>query len=133
MAVSLAGIELPRDVEWTDEFGWLPTAAQVDVTCGGSLVVEESAQLAGRPITLRGVFSGSRGYALAPRTVIKALHALASEPQAAPMPLLLEDGRSFDVRFRHHDGVAFEAQPARHIAPHEDSDLYAFTLRLMVV
>lgn len=133
MPVSLANIVLPSDVEWVDEFGWLPTAAQVDVTCGGSLVIEESVQLAGRPITLRGVFSGRSGFAVTTRAVIKSLYALASTPRAAPMALLLEDGRTFNVRFRHSDGLAFGAEPVRHIAPQQDDDLYAFTLRLMEV
>lgn len=133
MAVTLGDITLPADVEWTDEFGWLPTAAQVEVTCGGSVLVEESVQLAGRPITLRGVFEGGRGYATATRAVVKALHALAGAVQAEPLLLTLEDGRTFDVRFRHQDAPAFEATPIKHIAPHDDADLYAFTLRLMEV
>ncbi|WP_101927007.1 MULTISPECIES: hypothetical protein [Luteimonas] len=131
MACRLGTIDLPDDVEWMDEFKWVPTAQQVEVTCGGALIVEEDAQLAGRPITLRGVFDGRIGWALPTRAVIKQLHALASTPLAAPLELLLEDGRTFNVRFRHDDGVPLEADPLRHIAPHIDDDYYAFTLRLM--
>ena len=134
MAVTLGAISLPGDVEWIDEFGWLPTASQVEVTCGGSLVVEESKQLAGRPITLRSVFNaGDEHYATTTRAVIKALYALASEPRGDPLLLTLEDARTFEVRFRHQDDLAFEATPSHHIAPHDDADLYAFTLRLMQV
>lgn len=131
MPCRLGTIDLPDDVEWVDEFKWSPVAQQVEVTCGGSLIVEEDAQLKGRPITLRGVFEGRTGYALPTRAVIKALHALAAVPRAAPLPLLLEDGRTFSVRFRHGDGAPLEAEPIRHIAPHDDADYYAFTLRLM--
>lgn len=133
MPYTLGAVQLPMDVEWTDEFGWLPTAQQVDVTIGGSLIVEESKQLAGRPITLRGVFDSSPGYAVATRAVIKALYALADDPLVSPLLLTLEEGQTFNVRFRHHDGLAVEASALKHIAPHDDADLYAFTLRLMEV
>ena len=62
---TLGAITLPGDLEWIDEFSWSPVGQQVDVTLGGSLIVEESAQLAGRPITLRTGQSGnplSSGY-----------------------------------------------------------------------
>lgn len=131
MACRLGAIDLPEDVEWVDEFKWSPVAQQVEVTCGGALIIEESAQLKGRPITLRGAFDGRAGFALPTRAVIKALYALASTPRSAPLQLLLEDGRTFNVRFRYTDGAPLEAEPLRHIAPHIDTDYYAFTLRLM--
>ena len=134
MAVTLGAITLPGDVEWVDEFGWLPTANQVEIAWSGSLIVEESKQLAGRPITLRGVFNaGDEHYGTTTRAVVKAIHALASDVLGAPLLLTLEDARTFNVRFRLQDEPAFEATPARHIAPHDDADLYAFTLRLMQV
>lgn len=131
--ITLSAITLPGDMEWVDEFGWLPTAASVEVTLGGALVVEESAQLAGRPITLEGRMEGQRGFALVTRAVVLALRSLAAAPLAAPMELTLADGRTFDVRFRHHDGLAVEAKPMKHIAPQYSTDLYALTLRLIEV
>lgn len=134
MSVLLASIELPGDLRWSDEFGWLPTASQVEVACNGALWVEESAQLAGRPITLEsGTDSRGRPWAVVQRSTVAALRALAAAPQASPLALVLEDERSFNVRFRHHDGTAVEATPIRHIAPHVDADLYHITLRLMQV
>jgi hypothetical protein len=134
VAITLATITLPADLEWTDEFDWLPTSQQVDIAMSGALIVEESAQLAGRPITLEGRLDGSVGFALIPRSTVSALVALASTPRATPMSLLLEDGRTFDVLFRHgQDGPAVEAHAMKHIAPHVDDDLYTITLRLMQV
>lgn len=133
MTVQLAAVALPADLQWSDEFTWLPTAHQVELACDGALIVEESAQLAGRPITLEGRMEGSTGFALVSRATVTALRALASAPQLVPLSLLLEDGRTFDVRFRHGDGAAVEAKPMKHIAPHEDADLYSLTLRLMQV
>lgn len=133
MTVQLGTVVLPDDLQWIDEFGWLPTAQQVEIAADGALIIEESAQLAGRPITLEGRMDGNTGFALVTRATVAALRALAAAPVAAPLVLQLEDGRVFDVRFRHGDGVAVEAKPMKHVAPHEDTDLYSLTLRLMQV
>lgn len=134
MAIQLDTITLPADMEWTDEFTWLPTAQQIEFAGNGALIIEESAQLAGRPITLEGRMEGRIGFALVPRATVSALRALAATPRNAPLALALEDGRSFNVMFRHGtDGAAVEAHAMKHIAPHEDADLYAITLRLMQV
>lgn len=134
MSISLGLIELPGDLRWSDEFTWLPTVSQVDLACNGAVWVEESAQISGRPITLEsGADGGSRPWAVVPRATVVALHALASVTHADPLLLVLEDERSFNVRFRHQDGPAVEARPLRHIVPHQVDDLYHITLRLMEV
>jgi hypothetical protein len=131
MAVRLGTIELPRDMRWADEFTWLPTAAQVELACNGALWVEESAQLAGRPVTLESGTDSRGVWAVVPRTTVEACHALASTPRATPLTLELEDGRALTVRFRHQEGApAVEATPVQHIAPHVGADLYHLTLRL---
>lgn len=131
-SVSAGTVTLPGDMQWTDEFAWLPTAAQVEVACNGAVLVEESAQLAGRPITLEGRMDGNTGFAIPTRAVINALRAMAAVPRQSALTLTLEDGRTFAVRFRHGDG-AFEARPIKHIVPAQDADLYSLTLRLMEV
>lgn len=128
---TLDDIELPGDLEWIDEFDWSPVAAQTEVTLGGSLLVEESAQLAGRPITLRTGQAGSTLWGVVPRSTVLALQALANTPRDTPMTLTLPDERTFDVLFRHTE-LAVEARPQRHVWPPEDTDLYLLTLRLQV-
>lgn len=132
MALRLGTIELAPDMRWSDEFRWLPTASQVDVASDGALWVEETARRAGRPITLESGTDNAGHWGVASRATIEALHALASTPRQAPLVLELEDGRTFDVRFRHADS-AIEAEPITHIAPHIGSDQYHLTLRLMQV
>lgn len=134
MSITLGLIELPGDLRWSDEFTWLPTVSQVELACNGAVWVEESAQLSGRPITLESGTDNSRlHWAVVSRATVGALHALASVTHATPLVLVLEDERSFNVRFRHQDGPAVEARPLRHIAPHIAGDLYHITLRLMQV
>lgn len=132
MALRLGAIDLPADMRWADEFDWLPTASQVSVASDGAVWIEESAQRAGRPITLESGTDGAGHWGTTTRDVVTALYALASVPRQTPLALELEDGRTFDVRFRHADR-AIEAQPITHIAPHVGADHYHLTLRLMQV
>lgn len=125
--ITLDTISLPGDLEWTDEFTWVPTAQTVEIAFSGALIIEESAQLAGRPITLQGDFAWIQ------RSVIADLWALASTPLAAPLVLTLADERVLNVRFRFADGAPIEARPVRQLAPAIDTDVYTLTLRLMQV
>lgn len=133
MAITLDDITLPGDMLWTDEFRWSPVAQQVDVTTGGSMLVEESAQLAGRPITLVANRGDDGGYVWLERSTLVALQALCNAPLDDAILLTLHDGRTFNVRFRYGDGAPVEADPVQQIAPYIDSDAYTLTLRLMQV
>ena len=133
MSITLGAVELQGDMQWVDEYRWSAVAQQVEIASDGALWIEESAQQAGRPITLEAQFSGSVGFALPTRAVIAQLHALAATPLLAPLLLTLEDGRTFNVRFRYGDGVPVEAVPIKHIVPAQDDDLYTLTLRLLQV
>lgn len=132
--ITLAGVTLPGDLDWPDEFEWGPVTQQVDVSTAGALLIEESAQAVGRPITLRSGNNGNQWWGLVTREIVLDLQALAATPrgQAAAMTLVLEDAREFDVLFRHGDG-GMEARPVSPVAPAVDSDLYAITLRLITV
>jgi hypothetical protein len=131
---SLASVALPDDLEWPDEWSWSPVSQAVSVSIGGSLIVEEQAQLAGRPITLRSNQAGDDYWALATLTTVQALQALANtaRTQSSPMALTLPDGRTTTVLFRHGE-LGFEARPWKHIVPAEAADLYLITLRLQAV
>ena len=129
---TLGDITLPDDLQWIDEFDWLPVSQQVEVSTGGSLIVEEFGQLTGRPITLEGRMDGNVGFAMIRRDVLLALRTLAATPRTTPLLLTLDDERTFNVLFRHGDGeAALVAKPLKHIVPAEAADLYSITLRLM--
>lgn len=132
MALRLGTIDLPADMRWSDEFTWLPTASQVDIASDGALWIEESAQRAGRPITLESGTDSSAHWGVTTRATVVALRVLASEPRQTPLLLEMEDGRTFNVRFRHADQAVI-AEPITHIAPHVAADYYHLTLRLMEV
>jgi hypothetical protein len=126
---TLGGVSLPLDMEWIDRDSWSPVAQQTEVTLGGSVIAEESAQLAGRPITLRTWQSGNTAAGTITRAQLDLLQALARAARDTPMTLVLADGGTWSVYFRHGD-TAVDARPWRHVWPVEATDLYLLTLRL---
>jgi len=113
MTTRLAGIDLPDDLQWTDEFTGHGVGQQITPTITGALVVEETTQSKGRPITLAG-----NGHAWVPRATVEALAALAATPVADGATLLLEwtDGRTFDVVFDRSRGPGFSAREVRRLS-----------------
>lgn len=135
--ITLAGIELPGDLYWSDEFtSWkVGQAARVSLT--GALIVHQSALQAGRPITLESQQEGNNWVGWLTLVQLEALRALEADPLAGPFTLVMPahntGTRSFQVMFR-RDGVkAIEARPVRFISPYVDGDVYAATIRLMEI
>lgn len=138
MTASLAGIELPYDIQWADEFTAWKVGQLVKVTLTGALEIQESALQAGRPITLRGFDDGGMRYvAPIPLSTLNALRALEETAGGANLTLILpaagDTTRTFTVRFRRTDGAAIEATPIKYIVPAESADYFLATLRLIQV
>jgi len=131
---SLGGVALPDDLEWIDEFDGGPVAQQIEISLAGALIVEESTRLAGQRITLRSNQSGNNYWALAQRSTVLLLQSMVSvaRTQSSPMALVLPDGRTCDVLFRHGE-TGFSARPWKHIVPQQATDLYLIELRLIAV
>lgn len=100
-AITLGGVTLPDDLQWTDEYAWSPVARASTYSLTGVLIVEEAAKQAGQPITLGGE------HAWVHLSILTALRALAATPGWTG-PLVLADEREFTVAFR-EDGVTAEA------------------------
>jgi hypothetical protein len=138
MTASLAGIELPEDIQWADEFTAWKVGQVIRPTLTGALVVQEAALQAGRPITLQGFDDGGNRY-VAPLTLatLNALRALEETAGGSDMTLILpaagDTTRSFTVRFRRTDGPAIEARPLKYQVPAENADRFLATIRLIQV
>ena len=138
MTASLAGVELPDDIQWPDEYTAWKVGQIIRPTLTGALVVQEAAMQAGRPITLQGFDDGGSRY-VAPVTLatLNALRALEEAAGAASMALVLpaagDSTRSFTVRWRRTDGPAIEARPIKYQIPAEAGDWFLATLRLIQV
>jgi hypothetical protein len=129
----LGDIELPGDLEWTDEYRWSPVGQQVSRTLTGALVIQASAMQAGRPITLEA--KGDNHVWLA-KSVIDELRTVLAPP-GATLTLTLVDGRTFTVTGRHHEAVPFEAEQVMFMATADtglrDMLPYTLILRLMQI
>ncbi|HHA2511093.1 hypothetical protein [Stenotrophomonas maltophilia] len=135
--ILLAGIELPADLQWTDEFTAWRVGQQVRNSLNGAMIVQESARQAGRPITLQTTRDGTAYVGVVALPIVRALQASESEARMSPLELVMPahngGDRTFQVRWRRVDGPAIEVEPTRFAVPALDSDLFSITLRLMTV
>jgi len=121
-------IELPDDLHWVDEFDWSPVAQSAEYTLGGCLVIEESAKLAGRPITLGGAHD-DMGWVT--RETVLALQGRRNIP-GRTFTLTLKDARTFTVVFRQSD-TPITAVPVLAWNQTESGHWYSLALRFMEV
>lgn len=121
------------DLHWQDEFAdGSDLVGQVErVTVTGALVIQASAQQAGRRMTLGGGRTQSAYWGCITRAEVEALRALAAQPGQI-FNVQLADGRQFQAVFR-RDGPAVTAEPLTVRTPAQDSDFYLPTIRLTLV
>lgn len=135
--ILLAGIELPADLQWIDEFTAWRVGQQVKTSLTGARIVQESALQAGRPITLQTQREGDAYIAPVSLEVLRQLQASEEQPRTGSLQLLMpaHNGgeRSFPVRWRRTEGAALEATPINYAVPALDGDYFSITLRLMTV
>lgn len=125
--ISLNAIQLPAALQWVDEFNWQPVAQSARRTLAGGLVLQESALVAGRPVTLQS----RPDSAWMTRAVLEQLYALAAV--AGHIYPLQIRGASHSVRFNYGDGTAIEAEPLFPMADPQATDYYLVTIKLITV
>lgn len=132
--IIIGPLEIPGDLQWIDEFAQGSDLVGQDVTVSltGALIVQASAQQAGRKLTLQGRLESNVGFAPVTLATLKSLRALAAVPGEVYTVTLL-DGRTFSAMFRRDDGPAVEAAPLNNIAPIDDADYYFPTIRMILV
>jgi hypothetical protein len=126
MSIVLDGVDLPKDLEWQDEFDWTPVSQNKEVFLSGTLVVEEAAQNKGRPITLYGGANAS----WVTRSTVLALYALAQSP--ANVMTLNYHGTEYSVMWSRSE-IPIEAKPVQRIMNPGPDHKYYITLRLFEV
>lgn len=123
---TLAAIEIPEDVWWTDEFDWTTHAQSVTRSLTGARIVQIGLKQKGRPITLS---SNERGGWVS-RSLVLALQTQRAAA-ATPLTLTLADGRSFTVA--HDLERPFIAAPLHPAADLGATSPYRITLPLVEV
>jgi hypothetical protein len=126
---TLNGIHIPAGCRWIDEFDWTPVESSVERSVSGALIIDQSARLAGRPITLQA--SDNAGWYGMTRAVVAQLYTLASQT-GQTHALILADGRQFDVVFSPGEEAISAAPLADTETPSVDWP-YIITLRLITV
>lgn len=135
--ITLAGITLPGDLIWSDEFNSWKVGQARKTSLTGALILHVGTLQSGRPITLETTQEGDNWVAPVRLDVLRALQELEEDPDAEPLELVMPEHnagtRTFSVAFRRDEGSAIEARPIRNISPAIDADYYALTLRLIQV
>ncbi len=131
MPVTLAGIALPDDLQWVDEFAGFGVGQNITPTLTGSLLVEEFGQTEGRPITLE-----AGGASWMERQAVQQLEALVATPLGDDQTLAFVwgDGRTFDVVFDRSRDNGFRAVELRRLAAEAQTDKhkYLITISLLI-
>jgi len=130
-SVVLDGASLPV---WVDEFGrGSDLVGQVEsVSITGALVIQASAQQAGRRLTLQGRREGNRVIGAVSRAELNALRALSQVPDAT-YTVVLHDCREFEAMFRRTDGPAVEGEDVLDQQPVDAGDYLIPTIRMVLV
>jgi hypothetical protein len=127
--MTLDGITLPEGLTWSDRYDWTPVVQTVSVSVTGTVIVQEGAQTAGRPITLT---AAGETHCWTTKSVIDQLYALTGEAGRV-MTLEIEPGDQRQVMWR-RDRAPIEARPVLEVTDPDDGTLYVLAaLRLMEV
>lgn len=123
-------IVLPPGLIWTDELTWTPVTSTYSYSLDGSLFVEQSRKLSGRPITLES--QEDMGWVT--RETVLALQSIAATI-GSTMMLHLEkppDTRVFRVAMM-TEGSPISSLPIKRIPQFDPKDWFSLTLRLIEV
>jgi hypothetical protein len=137
MPLLLDAIELPEDLNWSDEHAPWQVGQTLKKSLTGALIFQEAAMQAGRPITLQSTINGSKTVGVVTRTTLLALKAKAAiaagDDMVLSVPQFSGPDANYNVRWNHEAGDVIEATPWKFIVPPSPDDLYTITLRLIEV
>lgn len=124
MAFTLNAIALQdNDTIWTDEWSHTAVKQDVGISLGGRQQIQESSKIKGRPITLFSQWLD--------KTIVDAL-VIERDKINNTMVLIIEDGRTFNVRFKQSDS-ALKITPVIDYPEYQAGDLFDVTLQLFEV
>lgn len=127
MSISLNAVDLPGDLNWSDEYDWSPVTQSIKKGLTGALIIQEATQQHGRPITL----VGGDDFAWVTKATLEQLRALEIQPDL--QMTLSYHGTDYTVRFRRESAAPIQARPVVDFANPQNDDFYSLTLRLMTV
>ncbi len=117
--MTLDTIPLPEGLVWSDRYEWTPVSQTVEVSIAGTLIIQEAAQQAGRPITLT---AADGQHCWTTKAVIDQIYALTTTA-GRTMTLTLAPGVSKQVIWR-RDRQPVEAVPVFEVTDPGPDTLY---------
>jgi hypothetical protein len=117
-------LELPDDLEWSDEFNWSPNVIKQEFLITGKLLISSGIKTGGRPITL--VSPNNGGWIT--RENLITLYSWASVN--SELVLTLPDNREFNVTF---DNNPITAKLVIFYNVLQETDYYTITLKLITL
>ena len=128
MAVTLAGIDLPIDLIWKDEYGWSNITQSIKKSLTGALIIQEASQPKGRLFTL----IGGQDAAWVTKTTLELLEAQYNTPDN--IMVLNFHGTSYNVMFMRSGNTSpIQTAEIYELADPDAEHVYGITLRLMEV
>ena len=126
--ITLDSETLPDELSWIDEFQWVRSAAAMQRTVSGKLIINsvETSNDAGRPITLEDE------NAWATYLQAETIRAWAGQANKV-MVLTLDDGIPRNVMFRTWEPPCITWTPILPGPIHDDSDEGILSLKLVMV
>jgi len=126
MTITIEGVSLQSDLfTWVDEYKWSPVKQSVNLSLNGKQIIQEAAQVKGRPITLSGED------AWATKATLEQLRVLEETPN---LDMALDyHGTNYTVRFNRTNGSPIEAEQVAGFSNPQNDAYYRLTLRLITV
>lgn len=121
-------VVLSHDLLWIDEHSWNRVQASVEYSLTGALLIESGVKQAGRFITLEA----ESDMAWVRRQELDVLRIWAAHPTQI-FELTFDDGRTFNVVFRHQDEDVIDAKPVTGIPSSDPDSYWNVALKLMEV
>ena len=127
MSITLESLTLPADLVWEGEFSYSTVVQKKDRSLTGSLLVQESVRLKGRPIKL----SGDESSGWIPRADLITLQGMADTVDS-DMTLNFH-GTNYTVRFDREGGSPVQSAPIINCTDPDTTAPYSVTVNLMTV
>lgn len=127
--MQLENITLPEGLVWSDRYEWTPVSQTVEVSVAGTLIIQEAAQTAGRPITLT---AADGEHCWITKGMLDQIYALTAQAGRV-MTLTIAQGDSRQVVWR-RDKQPVEAKMLFEVTDPDENTLYVLSaLRFMEV
>ncbi|NWO05827.1 MAG: hypothetical protein HLX50_09070 [Alteromonadaceae bacterium] len=113
-------INLPRDLQWTDQFSWSAVEQSAEYSLTGALVVQQGVKQAGRPFTL-----ASNGGVWVYKPDVEALYALYNQTSTLTLTI---NGTSYPFQFERPGGL--KVSEVRRLAIGEQDQTHRYTIEI---